>query len=327
MNSATWTRRQALAAAAAALWSTRAGAQATGRFPDRPLRLLVPAGPGGVQDVQTRRVLPIMSEALGQQVIVENLPGAAGGIALEQLVRAAPDGHTLAMAPVAIAVLPHLMKAPYDTLADLLPVSMLSAGPFVLAAPASAPYDDLAGMVAHARRSGSPPAIGGFGNGSLAHLTVLLLGRATGLAFAHVPYGGGAQQVTDLVGGQVPLLLDFVPSLRAHLASGRVKALAMTGARRLDALPQVPTFAEQGAPGMTVVAWQGIVVRTGTPDGAVRALHRAFAQALADPAVHAAFVSDGAEIGGQAPEAFGAFVRAEHARWGQLIREAGVKLG
>jgi tripartite-type tricarboxylate transporter receptor subunit TctC len=319
-------RRHLVGAALATLLAAPRLVRGAADFPNRPLRLIVPAPTGGVQDVQTRRLVPRLNELWRQSVVVDNRPGAAGSIALEQLTRAAPDGHTMAMAPVAIAVIPHLMKVPYDPLEDLVAVTRVTSGPYILVAPAAAPYNTLPQLLDHARREGKPIGIGGFGTGSLANLVVLLLGRVTGLPFQHIPYAGGGQQLTDLMGGQVPLMLDFAAVVKPHLGEGRIKALGLTGARRLAVLPEVPTFEEQGVAGMQITAWQGIVVPTGTPDAVVRVLNAGLVAAINDPEVRASYVSDGAEIGGDSPEAFGSFIRAEHARWGRLIREAGVKL-
>jgi tripartite-type tricarboxylate transporter receptor subunit TctC len=323
----TLSRRQIVGAALSTLLATPRLARGATDFPNRPLRLIVPAPTGGVQDVQSRRLVPRLNELWAQPVVVDNRPGAAGSIALEQLARAAPDGYTMAMAPVAIAVIPHLMKVPYDPLADLVAVTRVTSGPYILVAPAAAPYSTLPQLLDHARREGKPIGIGGFGTGSLANLVVLLLSRVTGVAFQHIPYAGGGQQLTDLIGGQVPLMLDFAAVVKPHLGAGRLKALGLTGSQRLAVMPEVPTFEEQGVTGMQITAWQGIVVPAGTPDAVVRALNAGLVKAINDPEVRASYIAEGAEIGGDAPEAFGAFIRAEHARWGQVIREAGLKLG
>jgi tripartite-type tricarboxylate transporter receptor subunit TctC len=320
------TRRGFVAATVATLLTEHLHSQPATAFPDRPLRLIVPAPPGGVQDVQTRRLVPKLNEFLRQSVIVDNRPGAAGSIALEQLVRSAPDGYTMAIAPVAISVIPHLMKVPYDTLKDLAAVSKVTSGPYVLVAPASAPFNNLRELIEHARRKGGGISIAGFGTGSQAHLTVLLLSRITGVPFTHVPYAGGAQQLTDLIGGQVDLLLDFAAVLKQHLTAGRLKALGITGEKRLAVLPEVPTFEEQGVEGMRIVAWQGVVVPARTPDAMVRTLNVALVRAMNDPEINASYVAEGAEVGADSPEAFAAFIRSEYLRWGQVIRETGVKL-
>jgi tripartite-type tricarboxylate transporter receptor subunit TctC len=322
----TLTRRSFVAASATALLADRLRAQPVSAFPDRPLRLIVPATPGGVQDVHARQLLPKLYEHLRQQVIVDNRPGAAGSIAMEQLVRSAPDGYTMAFAPINIAITPHLMKVPYDTLKDLVAVSKVTSGPTVLVAHPSTPFNNLRELIDHARRKDKPTAIAGFGTGGLGHLTVVLLGRSTGLPFTHVPYAGGGQQVTDLIGGQVELLLDYPAVLKQHLSAGKMKALGVTGERRLAVLPDVPTFEEQGVAGMRILAWQGVVVPAGTPDPVVRRLNAALVSAMNDPEVRAVYTEQGAEVGADSPEAFGAYIRSEYVRWGQLIREANIRL-
>jgi tripartite-type tricarboxylate transporter receptor subunit TctC len=321
----TLTRRSFMTATAVVLLADRLRSQPGGTFPDRPLRLIVPATPGGVQDVQARRLLPKLTENLRQQVIVDNRPGAAGSIAMEHLVRSAPDGYTMALAPINIAITPHLTKVPYDPLKDMIAVSKVTSGPEVLVAHPSAPFSNLEEMIGHARRRGGL-AIAGFGTGGLAHLTVALLSRVTGVPFTHLPYSGGGQQVTDLIGGQIELLLDYAAVLKQHLSTGKMKALGVTAERRLAVLPDVPTFEEQGIAEMRILAWQGVVVPAGTPDAVVRRLNAALVSAMNDPEVRAGYTDHGSEVGADSPESFAAYIRAEYKRWGDLIRDANIKV-
>ena len=330
MSSNALSRRALLTAAIspcfADLLSAQSNTSRPAAFPDRPLRIIVPATPGGVQDVQTRRVAPKLSDEWGQQVLVDNRPGASGNIALDATLRAPPDGYTMVMAPASITTLPHLMKVPYDPLKDFAAVTKFTAGPVILAAHPAQAFRSIAQLLEHARREPGRLSVAGFGVGSIPHLSLLLFNKITGAGLVHIPYAGGAQQVADALSGQVPMLLDFAAVLLPHLKAGRLKALSITGAKRLDVLPDVPTFEEQGIQGMRITAWQGILVPTATPDEVVRKLNAGFVKALADPELRATYLAEGAEIGGDSPDEFSAFIRAEHARWGQVIREAGVRL-
>lgn len=316
----TLSRRTLLCAALAPLLAPALAAA----FPQRPLHLVIPAAPGGVQDVQARRVAPRWGDALGQAVIVENRPGASGSISLEYTAHAPADGYTMVMGSVNMTILPHLMKVPWDPLRDFAAVVRYTSGPLILVAHPDVPVGSAAGLADYARREGGLK-IAGFGTGSFTHLTVLQIGHAVGAPVVHIPYGGGAQQVADLVSGQVPFLLDFATVLLPHLKAGKAKALGVTSERRSTALPDVPTLSEQGL-AVRATGWQGILVPAATPPEAVRTLHAGFTKALADPELRTLILASGAELGGDTPEAFGAFIRAEHARWGRVIAENGVRL-
>jgi tripartite-type tricarboxylate transporter receptor subunit TctC len=316
----TLSRRALLGAALASLLTPARAAS----FPDRPLHLVIPAAPGGVQDVQARRVAPLWGDALGQTVIVDNRPGAAGSIAFEYTARASADGYTMMMGTVTMTILPHLMKVAWDPLRDFAAVVRYTSGSLILVAHPGVPVESASGLADYARRERGLK-IGGFGTGSLAHLTALQIGKAVGAPVVHIPYAGGAQQLTDLVSGQVPLLLDYATVLLPHLKAGKAKALGVTGERRSTALPEVPTLDEQGL-AVRATGWQGILVPAATPPEVVRTLHAGFIKALAAPDLRALILATGGEIGGDTPEAFSDFIRAEHARWGRVIAENGVRL-
>lgn len=325
-------RRRRLVAGAVA-WSVTSRGQAAPdapgalRFPLRPVHLIVPLPAGSISDVQGRQLARQLEEVWGRPVVVENRPGASNIVGHDAGARAAPDGHTLLLATIGpLALLPHLMKLPFDPLADFAPVTRVSSGPMVLVAHPGAPFDSVDTMVRHSRAHPGQIKVAGFGIGTIGHLAVLLTAKVTGADLGHVPYAGGPQQVADLVGGQVPLLFDFSPVIAPHIRAGKARALAVTGERRLPDLPEVPTFGELGYPGLHITAWQGIVVPARTPPDIVRRLHADLATALAAPALRDAFAAVGAEIGGEPPEVFAAFVRAEHARWGRVIAEARIRL-
>lgn len=319
--------RRCLLAAALAPWIGAAAARTLEGFPDRPLRLVVPFPAGSVSDVQARPLAQKLGEALGQPVVVENKPGATATLGVDTFAKAAPDGHTLVLATIGpLAILPHLMKLPFDPLRDLVPITKVTAGPLVLVAHRGAPFDSVRQLVEHSRTRSGEVKVAAFGVGSIGHLAVLMIARATGADLTHVPYQGGPQQVADAIGGQVPLLLDFPAVIAQHVVSGKLKALAVTGAQRYTSMPDVPTFEELGYRGAQATAWQGVMAPAATPERVLRRLSDELMKILASPELRAFYLSHGAEIGGDTPEAFGAFIRSEYERWGRLIREHGVKL-
>jgi tripartite-type tricarboxylate transporter receptor subunit TctC len=296
-------------------------------FPNRPVRLVVPAPPGTAPDVRARQLAQKLSEEWRQTVFVDNRPSATGNIAMEFASRAAPDGYTLAMINIQQAINPHLMKIPYDTLKDFVPVSKVTAGPLILLVNAATPAGTLAELVRHARANPGKLNLATGGLGSLGHLGIIVFNKAAGTEFTIVPYkGGGTQVYTDLVGNQVQVTWDLASISMPYLSTGRVKALAVAAEKRLAVLPDVPTFQELGYPDIQLFGWQGIAVPAGTPPDLVRFLNRAIVKVLNLPDVREAITATGAEIGGDTPEQFAAYIRAEHARWGKLIADAGIRL-
>jgi tripartite-type tricarboxylate transporter receptor subunit TctC len=300
---------------------------ATLSYPIRPVRLVVPAPPGSAPDIRARQLAQKLAEAWAQPVIVDNRAGATGNIAMEHVARAAPDGYTLILTGTQnLTILPHLMRLAYDPARDFVAVTKVSAGPLILLAHPGVPFDSMAGLVAYARAHPGRLNAASLGIGALTHLAILLLNKSAGIDITHIPYKGGTQTTADLIGGQVQLQFDFASVAGPHLKAGRLKALAIANDRRLALLPDLPTFAELGYPKMQLTGWQGIVVPVGTPADIVVALNRAFVRALNLADVRDAIVSSGGEVGGDSPEQFASFVRAEHARWGRLIVEAGIRL-
>lgn len=325
MNRIAPSRRSVLVVALAPLLGQVAHAQA--KFPERPLRLIVPLPAGSVSDVQARPVAQKLSESLGQPVVVENRPGASNTLGMDAAARSAPDGYTMVMGTIApLTLLPHLMKLPYDPLKDFIPVTRVTSGPMVLVATPSAPYGTVAQMVEHSRRHPGQTRVAGFGVGTVGHLAVLLTARVTGADLSHLPYQGGPQQVADTMSGHVPLLFDFVAVVASHIRAGKLKALAVTSRERLSSLPDVPTFEELGHKGLVIAGWQGILVPAGTPAPIVRRLNEELLKAFAAPDVRELFLSVNAEIGNDTPEQFAAFIAQEYERWGRVIRDAGIRL-
>ncbi len=308
--------------------NTYAQAAGAGAFPERPLRLVVPLPAGSVTDVAARPLAQKLGEALGQTVVVENRPGASGTIGVDLVAKAPPDGYTLAIATIApLAILPHLTTLPFDPRRDLAPITKLTAGPITLVAHAGAPFDTVRQLVDRARAQPGTLKVATHGIGSFGHLVALMINGATGTDLGPVPYQGGPQMVADTIGGQVPLLLDFATVIGPHVREGKLKALAMTGARRNPLLPDVPTFEELGFKGIQAVAWQGVVAPAATPTPVLRRLSQELMRVLAAPDLRELLGRGGAEVGGDTPEDFAAFIRDEYERWGKLIRDHGVRLG
>ena len=331
LHSDRYSRRQASltlgAAALAASWPSRKAL--ANSFPERPVRLLIGQPTGGVQDVRARPLAARLSAIWRQQVLVENRPGGTGALATAALLDAPPDGHQLLLAAVSHTTVPHLQKVNYDIFRDLVPVTRYTASPLLLLANEDVPVRTVNELVELARNPAADKSLlslGGFGQGGVGHLAVQLLNRQAGTRFQHIPYSGGSQQMVDLISGQIPLLLDFGVVARPHLREGRIKALAVCNDKRLQALPEIPSFAEQGYPGMHVMAWQGFVVRSGTSAEHVRLLHAGLVEAMSDTSIRQSVEADGGELIADSSEVFAAYLRSEYDRWGKLIREAGIRL-
>ncbi len=319
-------RRAALLATAATLLAPVTRAQ--GSYPTKPIKLIVGFPPGGGIDFAARTVQVPLQELLGQQMVVEYKPGAGGLLAATELTRAAPDGYTLLLAntgPFAIA--PYLQaKRPYDPLRDFTYVGQISQGSYIAVTRPDHPARDLKEFVAWARANAGKVNFASAGKGSSTHLNGELLNQVTGLDLTHVPYKGSAPAVQDLIGGQTQILIDAGTVLLPQVKGGKLKALAVTGARRDAQLPDVATVAEQGLPGVQSIGFQGLVGPAGMPAEVVERLSSGLAKVLAMPDVQAKFAQAGAEVHYQGPQAFTAFVKADNEKWLKLIRERNIQL-
>jgi tripartite-type tricarboxylate transporter receptor subunit TctC len=316
-------RRRLIAAGACALVAPGARAEA---YPSRPLRLIVPYPAGGATDFIGRTLAAELSSRLGQQVVVENRPGATTIVAVEVLVRAPADGHNLMLADTAtLATNPALYRRlPYDPAKDLTAVARVARIPLLLAVPADSPLKDVPALVTAARvrtlNFGSP------GLGSPHHLTAELFRRQTGAQLQHVPYKGAAPVVQDLVGGRLEFAFLDLPTVRGALAGQRLRLLGVATRRRLDALPEVATLDEQGVRGFDAFAWQGLVGPARMPMERVGMLYRHVDAAISSAALGQRLADGGVEAFGAAPGQFAGFVAAETRRWAQVIGEAGIRL-
>jgi tripartite-type tricarboxylate transporter receptor subunit TctC len=303
-------------------------AQAAAEYPDRPVRVVVPAGPGSPPDARARQIARKLEIEWRQPVVIENRPGAGGQIALEAVARAAPDGYTLAMAGGSVlTVMPHLRKQPYDPLKDFVPVAGIGYAPILLLVTSALPVTDAKQLVEHARQNPGKLNAASYGEGTTNHLALELFNRSNQVRITHVPYGDGSKAVTDLLGGHVQMAFDWLHLTRGHIRNGRLKALAVSGDRRLPSYPDIPTFAEAGIAGMDAVGgWLGFVAPAGTPKDIARKIHAAVARAFEDPEIRSETLDLGAYTTVRSPEEFEALIRSEHARWGRLIAEAGIRI-
>jgi tripartite-type tricarboxylate transporter receptor subunit TctC len=320
-------RRTILSLLAGAALAPAAFAQSG--WPSQPIRLVVPYPAGGGTDFFARLVAPGMGEALGQTVIVENRPGASGIIGATAVAKQLPaDGHTFLLGDMTTyAVNPSMFdKLSYDPLKDLAPVTMTAKFDFLLVVnPQVLPVHNLQGLVAMAKKTPAGLNYASPSVGTTHHLATEMLARETGMKLVAITYKGGGPAVQDLLGGQVGMMFLDRASARPHIESGKLRPIAVAGARRIDAYPNVPTLAEQGVRGFDVEGWQGFTVRAGTPEPVVKALNAAYLKAIAPAEVRRKLNEAGIDPVGSTPEQFTAHMQGETAKWRTVIRERGIK--
>jgi tripartite-type tricarboxylate transporter receptor subunit TctC len=326
MSLKTSLRRYCLALAVACLAPATFGAHAQ-TYPSRPIRLVVPFPPGGPTDVLARIVAPRMAERLGQPVVIDNKPGASGMVGADAVAKAAPDGHTLLVNASIHVINPSLYpKQPYDAIADFAAVSNLADVPLVLAVNPKVPAQSVKELVALARSAKTTLAFASAGNATSQHLSGEAFKVAAGIDMLHVPYKGSAPALTDLIGGQVQLMFDSLPSSMPFVRSGAIRALAVTTPRRSSALPEVPTVAEAGYPGFSMSTWYGVWAPAGTPGAVVQRLSGDIAAIVRLPDVRAQFEKLGAEPVGNTAAEFAAFTKAELVKWAAIVKQSGAKV-
>jgi tripartite-type tricarboxylate transporter receptor subunit TctC len=297
-------------------------------FPAKPIRIVVPFSPGGVADNSARVVAEPLSLRLGQQVIVENRPGASGNIGTQAVAQAAPDGYTLLLGFDGTMVInPHVFaKIPFDTLNDFAPVTKLGDATLILVSHPSVAAKNLADFIALARSSPRSWPYGTSGTGGTPHLAGELFKQRTGVQLEHIPYKGGGQAITDVIGGQIPLVFTAIATAQQYVRAGRLVGLGVPGAKRSGALPEVPTFAESGLPGFDVSSWVGIFAPAKTPPPVIERLQKELDAVLRTPFVRERYATLGIEPVGNSSEEFAGQVRADLARWEKVVKEANVRL-
>ena len=296
-------------------------------FPERPIRLVVPWATGGSTDALARAVGQRMSETLGQEVLIENRPGAAGTVGIGQVAKAPADGYTLAIIELPHAIAPAVLaKEPYELERDFVPISLIGTSALVMFTnPAQAAHGSVAGLVAEARAKPGAVVLAHSGNGSLSHLASELLQQRSGAKFNLVPYRGSGPALTDLAGGLVAGHFATLASGSALLSGGRIQAVAVAAERRLPVMPQMPTLAEQGVKDMVLEQWWGLVAPVGTPPKAIERIRRELHAALGHLSVSERLRVLSIEKQPTSGEDFARFIRSESTRWQQVAREAGLK--
>ena len=296
-------------------------------FPVKPLRLILPFSPGGTTDVVARAIVPKLGELLGQQVVVDNRPGGGTTIGTDALARSVPDGYTFMLATPDFAVNPSLhAKLPYDAQRDFTPVGLIATYPLVLVANPALSAQSVKELIALAKANPGRINYASGGNGSTPHLSGELFKALAGVDLTHVPYKGNGPAITDLLAGQVQLLFTGMPPVASFVKSGRLKVLAVTGAKRHGSLPDVATVQEGGVPDYEVITWFGFLAPAGVPKRIVDRLNEDIGRALQSPDVRERLASLGADLGTSSPEAFGTLLREEIAKWSRVVKSAGIKV-
>ena len=322
-------RRQCLQALAGgiALAATGAGAQPTA-YPARPLHLIVPFPAGGGADNLARLVMPRVGRLLGQTIVIENKAGAGGNIGAEWVARAVPDGYTLLYGTNGThAINPSLYaQLKFDPVRDFVPVTRMTEIAALLVVNPQLPVSSVADLIAHARANPGRLNFASAGNGTTSHLAGEMFKMAAGIDMVHIPYRGGAAAMTDLIGGQVQVMIDVMPNAYPQAREGRVRALAVSTARRFPGIPEIPTIAESGLPGFEASAWDGVFVPAGTPAPVVERLNAAIVQALDDPELASLLRARGARPAAGSSDSFTQYIADSAQRWARAVRASGAKI-
>jgi tripartite-type tricarboxylate transporter receptor subunit TctC len=315
-----------IAASAASMLMLGAVNAAAGDYPDHPIRLLVPGAAGGGMDAVARLVANSIAETLKQAVVVENKPGAAGNIAVNQLAKSRPDGYTIVLGQTSqLAINPSLYGSlPYDPIKDLVPVVLLADAPNVVLVPAGSPYKSLADVVAAAKKLPDGMDVTTPGIGTVSHLTAELFARSADIKLRHIPSRGANTALIDVAAGRIPLMLSSIPTALGLIQSGELRAIAVSALARSPVLPDVPTIAEQGYPGFNAGTWYGLLVPAGTPAEIVARLNEAGNAALKSPAIIERVQAEGGVVLGGSSAMFTDKLQVDNNKWSKVIKEAGL---
>ena len=296
-------------------------------YPSRPIRMVVPLSPGGFADVPARILAARLSSALGRQVYVENKPGAGGTIGADSVAKAPPDGHNILLTGTPHVIAPWLYRSlPYDALKDFAPIALVATGPYILVANPQLGVGTVRELVAAAQSRPGEIDYASSGNGSAQHLVTALFAAMAGAPLNHVPYKGSGPAMQDLVSGQVKVSFAGISNALHHLKAGRLRALAVSTAKRWPDLPEVPTVAQAGIPGYEATLWLNLAAPAGTPTEIVQRLHGETARALQDAVLQQSFRAAGVEAQVLGPLELAAFMRAEYDKWGRVVRDTGAKV-
>jgi tripartite-type tricarboxylate transporter receptor subunit TctC len=296
-------------------------------YPEKPIRIVLGFPPGGGSDILLRAIGPALSAQLGQPVIVDNRPGAGGNVAMEMVAHAPPDGYTLLMGSPGLATNPFLYEhLAFDPQKDFAPIGLVGSVQNVLIVRPSLPVKTVAELVAYAKQQPGKLNVASSGSGTSLHLAAALFNMDTGAQITHVPYRGGAPAMNDLLGGQVDMMFNVLPSALPQIKAGKLRALAVTGEARSPALPDVPTMIEAGVPGYTAVTWNGLLAPAGTPPAIVKQINVALNKALATDDMKKRFFDMGEDVTTGTPEEFARLMQDETAKWRKVIQESQIKL-
>ena len=300
---------------------------ANAQYPDKPIRLIVPQAAGSNTDIVARALAVELAPQIGAQLLIDNRPGAGLIIGLEITARSAPDGYTLCMSPIgALVISPHMFaKLPYDVERDFQPIAQLTNNPLMLAVSTSLPVNSARDIIEYAKQNPGKLSFASSTAGSPGHLAGELLRQLTGGQIEHIPYKGGAQAIADLIAGRVQIMFEGMNSMAPHVKGGKLRGIAVTSLKRVGAFPDIPTMAESGVPGFDISAWQGMVAPAGLPRPLLDRINAAVNRAIAMPNFKTRMVELGSESSGGTPEEFAALIRRDSARWGEVIRKAGIK--
>ena len=317
-----------LAAALGVGLSLPATVAAQASFPSKPLIIIVPFTPGGTTDILARIVGQGLSTEFGQSVVIENRAGAGGNIGAQVAAKAAPDGYTLFMGTVGTQAINASLykKMPFDPIKDFAPLTRVANVPNLLVANPAQPFKSVAELIAYAKANPGKVNFASSGNGTSIHLSGELFKTMAKVQMVHVPYKGSAPALTDLLGNQVGIMFDNLPSVIPHVRSGKLRPLAITTAKRSPELPDVPTIAESGLPGYEATSWFGLLAPAGTPAPVISKLNAAIVKVLAQADVRKRISDQGAEVYSETPEQFAAFIQAEGIKWGKVVRDSGASL-
>ena len=322
------TRRRVAAAALLALCAgvtaTVAHAQA---FPTQPIKIVVPYPPGGTNDLVARLLAQKLQEQVGQTVMVENKPGVSGNTGADAVAKSPADGHTLILVTTGHSIAPSLYpKLPYNIATDLVPVAELTAGPMLVLTNPNGPLKTMGDLIAAAKAKPGHLNYGSAGNGSTTHLSSELIATTAGVKFNHIPYKGSAPAMTDVMGGNADMVMDLMFSSMPHVQGGKLRAIAITSAKRSPLMPDVPTLGESGLPAMDLAVWNGLMAPAKTPKEVVAKLNTEIRKAMDSADIKAKLQSQGFTVATGTPEQFGALLKSEMERWAKVVKASGAKV-